>query len=450
MKIHPRGIGKLRDAQVVFPISRPAFGNFGRERPDERFIPNRPSLSVLRLNVETRLRRFDEAVVIGGGFDRTGANRLAHARKRCRVLTPRVRRCGHCLRPARNCQPVGTRSEPRRATLLARRRRLPILVSLVWESGSEPPETLPAPPGTTAPAGTRYPNLPADTDAAYGYKEGLPRLLDLLQRNQIHATAFICAKSTEAAPAFAREIAQRGHECAAHGYTHDAQYQLSRDDERTFISNASDLIARMTGQHPWVGTAAVNSAASTPPRSARARVPLPHRRLQPRRTVRRVGQRQAVCGRPYTTTTNDVRYFRRYRCAARGIRASTQRRVRPALRRSGTPPALHERHRPRRSRRSRGAHPGLPASSPMPSDTRAWSSCAPATSRAGRSPARSRCTKPTQPKAAAESAGLAPDIARDIDDELQLRPLIGRCYDVPFVRAREAALRAQREVPSGM
>lgn len=128
--------------------------------------------------------------------------------------------------------------------------RLPIVFSLVWESGAEPPATLPPPPGTSAPPGTRYPGLAADSDVSYGYKEGLPRLLDLLARNHIRATAFMCAKSTDASPSLAREIAQRGHECAAHGYTHDPQYQLARDDERTFIMNATEMIARATGQRP--------------------------------------------------------------------------------------------------------------------------------------------------------------------------------------------------------
>jgi peptidoglycan/xylan/chitin deacetylase (PgdA/CDA1 family) len=128
--------------------------------------------------------------------------------------------------------------------------RLPIVFSLVWESGSEPPATLPVPAGTSAPPGTRYPDFAGDSDVSYGYREGLPRLLELLGRARVPATAFICAKSTEASPALAREIAERGHECAAHGYTHDAQYQLPRDDERAVIANATETIRRATGQRP--------------------------------------------------------------------------------------------------------------------------------------------------------------------------------------------------------
>ena len=189
--------------------------------------------------------------------------------------------------------------------------RLPILFSLVWESGSEPAPTLPVPPGTQAPAGTRFPNLPAASDAAYGYEEGLPRLLDLLQRNRVRATAFICAKSTEAAPALAREIAQRGHECAAHGYTHDNQYQLARDDERTFIQNATDLIAKMTGQRP-VGWNCRGQQRSVNTTALLAELGYlyhidDYRRDEPF-LVNPGGKPFAVV--PYTTTTNDVRYFR--------------------------------------------------------------------------------------------------------------------------------------------
>ncbi len=193
---------------------------------------------------------------------------------------------GHRLRSARN-QPARSA----RAASLAGPRfwpdgaRLPILISLVWESGSEPPETLPAPPGTTAIGqGCAIRAFRPTPMRRMATRKGLPRLLELLQRNQIHATAFIlCGKSTEAAPALAREIAQRGHECAAHGFTHDAQYQLSRDDERAFISNASDLIAKMTGRRP-VGWNCRGSSAQRQHHvaAARARLPLPHRRLQPR------------------------------------------------------------------------------------------------------------------------------------------------------------------------
>ena len=200
---------------------------------------------------------------------------------------------------------------PRPASFWPGGARLPIVFSLVWESGSEPPETLPVPPGTTAPAGTRYPNLPAATDAAYGYNEGLPRLLDLLSHNHIRATAFICAKSTEAAPALAREIAQRGHECAAHGYTHDSQYQLSRDDERTFISNASEAIQRATGRRP-IGWNCRGQQRSVNTTSLLQELGYlyhidDYSRDEPF-IVPANGKPFAVV--PYTTTTNDVRYFR--------------------------------------------------------------------------------------------------------------------------------------------
>ena len=215
------------------------------------------------------------------------------------------------LSALRSTPALAQATAPRPAPFWPDGARLPILFSLVWESGSEPPETLSVPPGTTAPPGTRYPNLPADTDAAYGYKEGLPRLLDLLQRNRIRATAFICAKSTEAAPALAREIAQRGHECAAHGYTHDPQYQLARDDERTFITNASDLIQRATGQRP-IGWNCRGQQRSINTTSLLQELGYlyhidDYSRDEPF-VVAANGKPFAVV--PYTTTTNDVRYFR--------------------------------------------------------------------------------------------------------------------------------------------
>lgn len=127
--------------------------------------------------------------------------------------------------------------------------RLAVLVSMVWESGADPAPTLPAPgPPTTPPV--RYPDLAGASAIAYATDEGIPRLLELYRRARIPVTAFICGQSATLQPALAREIAQRGHECAAHGQTHSPQYQLSKDDERAFIQANIDSLVRTTGRRP--------------------------------------------------------------------------------------------------------------------------------------------------------------------------------------------------------
>jgi peptidoglycan/xylan/chitin deacetylase (PgdA/CDA1 family) len=128
---------------------------------------------------------------------------------------------------------------------------LAVLVSMVWESGADPAPTLPA-PGAAPPTGApvRYPDLAGATAVDYATLEGIPRMLELYRRAGITVTAFICGQSATLHPALAREIAQRGHECAGHGQTHSQEYQLSRDDERAFIAANVDSLVRTTGTKP--------------------------------------------------------------------------------------------------------------------------------------------------------------------------------------------------------
>ena len=89
--------------------------------------------------------------------------------------------------------------------------RLAISLSLMVESPAEPPQMF------LAPDGKRYADLPAETGIQYGYREGIPRLLDLFDRCNVKCSSFISGNCVELIPEIGTEIAQRGHECAAHG-----------------------------------------------------------------------------------------------------------------------------------------------------------------------------------------------------------------------------------------
>ena len=58
-----------------------------------------------------------------------------------------------------------------------------------------------------------WPNLAAETERQYGWREGIPRLLDMFDRRRIKVSSFLSGKGLERAPALAKEIADRGHEC---------------------------------------------------------------------------------------------------------------------------------------------------------------------------------------------------------------------------------------------
>jgi len=122
--------------------------------------------------------------------------------------------------------------------------RLVVSLSLMVESPAEPQQMF------LAPDGKRYPDLPAETGIQYGYREGIPRLLDLFDRYKIKCSAFISGNCVDLIPEIGTEIAQRGHECAAHGKMHDWQMQMSREDEYAFIKEGMDSVIRVTGQTP--------------------------------------------------------------------------------------------------------------------------------------------------------------------------------------------------------
>ena len=128
--------------------------------------------------------------------------------------------------------------------------RLAVTISMMWEAGAEPMPMIQARFVPPEAAGKSYPDLATYTNAQYGWREGIPRLLDMFDRRRIKVSAFLAAKGLEMRPELAKEIAQRGHECAAHGITHTQQFHLAREDERKFIKDGVDLVEQLTGQHP--------------------------------------------------------------------------------------------------------------------------------------------------------------------------------------------------------
>jgi len=128
--------------------------------------------------------------------------------------------------------------------------RLPISISMMWEAGSEPMPMIPAQVTPPEAGGKRFPNFAAYTEEQYGWREGIPRLRDMFDRRRIKVSSFLSSKGLEKAPHLAHEIAERGHECAAHGITHTQQFHLSREDERKFILEGVELMERLTGQQP--------------------------------------------------------------------------------------------------------------------------------------------------------------------------------------------------------
>src|ERR1700712_1174284 len=126
--------------------------------------------------------------------------------------------------------------------------RIAVSISLMFEGGGQPisgaggviPE--PVEKGIT--------DLPTNAFFAYGHYEGIPRVLDLMDKHAIKLSSFMIGKAVESSPDLAQEIVRRGHEAAAHGRVWANSYQLPPDEEKRFIADSVETIHRVTGQVP--------------------------------------------------------------------------------------------------------------------------------------------------------------------------------------------------------
>jgi peptidoglycan/xylan/chitin deacetylase (PgdA/CDA1 family) len=127
--------------------------------------------------------------------------------------------------------------------------RLAISISMQFEAGGEPEYGADSPfSGAALPPG--YPDLPAKTWFEYGYKEGIPRLLNLWDKYGVKVTSHMVGQAVLANPDLAKEIVNRGHEAAAHGMSWSSQYNMSRDQEKQFIADGVKAVRDVTGVTP--------------------------------------------------------------------------------------------------------------------------------------------------------------------------------------------------------
>ncbi len=90
----------------------------------------------------------------------------------------------------------------------------------------------------------------ASADGVYAPRRGVDRILDLLERYQIPATFFLEGWNVRKYATLAREIAERGHEVAAHGWMHEPWSELAQEVERDLIRRTTVTLAEVTGRPP--------------------------------------------------------------------------------------------------------------------------------------------------------------------------------------------------------
>lgn len=94
-------------------------------------------------------------------------------------------------------------------------------------------------------------NVGSLSQGEYGSRVALPRVLDLLERENVPATFFFPAWSLKLAPQQAEWIQEPGiHEIAVHGWIHERNTQLDSATEHTLLRRATDAIEEIAGVRP--------------------------------------------------------------------------------------------------------------------------------------------------------------------------------------------------------
>ena len=85
---------------------------------------------------------------------------------------------------------------------------------------------------------------------AYGPLAGVPRILDLLARNNVRATFFVPGYSAHRYPSVVRAIAEAGHEIAHHSYFHENTIGMDAATEADMIDLGLEALWEVAGVRP--------------------------------------------------------------------------------------------------------------------------------------------------------------------------------------------------------
>ncbi len=95
------------------------------------------------------------------------------------------------------------------------------------------------------------PSVGSLSQAQYGARVGLPRILKLLDAHKIPASFFIPSVSLAITPEMATWIKASGrHEIAVHGWIHEMNMTLPDSAERALVAKAVAELTALTGQKP--------------------------------------------------------------------------------------------------------------------------------------------------------------------------------------------------------
>ncbi len=84
----------------------------------------------------------------------------------------------------------------------------------------------------------------------YGARVGMPRVLELLAREQIPATFFVPGHSADTFPHLVEQAVRAGHELGHHGWLHEVPATLTEEQERDVLVRGIESLRRISGVVP--------------------------------------------------------------------------------------------------------------------------------------------------------------------------------------------------------
>ena len=85
---------------------------------------------------------------------------------------------------------------------------------------------------------------------SYGPKIAVPRILQILERQDIKGTFFIPGFTAESYPDVVRRIADAGHEIGHHGYLHEPMQGIDAATEASYLDRGLDALHKVAGVRP--------------------------------------------------------------------------------------------------------------------------------------------------------------------------------------------------------
>lgn len=84
----------------------------------------------------------------------------------------------------------------------------------------------------------------------YGHRVGIPRILAVLERHGVPASFYVPAVTALLYPDEQRRIVSEGHEIGVHGWIHELNSTLAREDERDLMLRSLETLEKVTGVRP--------------------------------------------------------------------------------------------------------------------------------------------------------------------------------------------------------